>query len=71
MRSRRYSWKLNKVNKTIRVAVYADRSVELDSVDHTLADTVLRRQDYLQTREEAAWFLSFARGEYDVQKEVL
>jgi hypothetical protein len=60
MRSRRYSIRLGRNPKTIRVTVYADRSVELDIVHHDHNDEVTTRQRYLQTREEAAWTLRFA-----------
>jgi hypothetical protein len=71
MRTRRYSWRLNHLPKTLRATVYADRSVELDIVHHDGNDKVTRRADFSQTRVEAAWMLRFARPRYTIEKEYL
>jgi hypothetical protein len=62
---------LNKIPKTLRATVYADRSVEMDIVHHDDNDEVTRRADFSQTRAEAAWMLRFARPEYTITKEYL
>lgn len=61
MRSRQYRIKLNKTPADIVINVYADRSVEM-MTEYQEDGQTLRRRDYLQTREEAAWSLSFARA---------
>lgn len=72
MRSRKYDIKLQHSPKTIRVIVYADRSVEMGTVHHEKSgDVFIKRPEYLQTREEAAWSLSFDRHAYNVKREWL
>jgi hypothetical protein len=62
---------LNKIDKTLRLTVYADRSVEMDIVHHDQFGGITRRPDSHQTREEAAWMLRFTRPEYTITKEYL
>jgi hypothetical protein len=70
MRSRRYTWKSQRLNPPVEwsVVVYADRSV---SIFMTKFDTppyiIFHRMDF-QTREEAAYFLTVARDSYTVEK---
>lgn len=60
MRSRRYDIKLRAVTYVIQITVYADRSVQLGMRRHD--SEFIPRPMRLNTRDEAAWSLTFARS---------
>jgi hypothetical protein len=70
MRSHRYTWKSQRLNPPVEwtVIVYADRSVEMSMTTFDTPPYVVRRPSYLQTREEAAFFLKMGRDGYTIEK---
>jgi hypothetical protein len=71
MRTRRYSWRLHTLDKTLRVIVYADRSIDIHRIDHYGSNDEIQWPSNLRTRQHAAEVLDFARHEYTVEKEYL
>jgi hypothetical protein len=70
MQSRRYTWKSQRLNPPVEwtVVVYADRSVEMSMTKLDVPHFIVRRPVYLQTREEAAYFLKMGRDGYTIEK---